>query len=693
MNPDVPSAPPTAPTAIPQNPRNPRDPQPNAGPSKRDNHTPSCAICQRRKVKCNRVWPCGPCQKTGLECEFRAVNPHGRKRARRSLGEGGGLTDQHLWAAGASPGGLDVSQAVAAGGTAGAGRVIDSGLGRGVLGDSTHETNTVDIAGGLPDGDNSSHQRESHFVFGRDRNQTAPLLPQPVQPPANHVVQLWQTYLTNVDPIWKIVHAPTLQQTVLGQIGKSDIPSSMQALTSAILFVSAVSLQDDECEALLQTSRADLINGYRQATKDTLSAAAFVTTTDLAVLQAFVIYLVALLSLGETSFVWSMTGLAIRIAGTLNLTQDGSKLNLPPFESEMRRRLWWALVYLEARTSELVGQNGDLLAQHHDVHLPANLNDTELFPAMQRLPESRPDATEMVYVLLKTTGLSILSGTPDTGTPAETWRKLHSASVPISEKADIVDALEHRIQENILRFCDPTIPLQALTLNSAQTFPTKMRLIANIPHRCEELQPPSSNGYSENLFQLSLKLMRLQLELFTNPSLRRWKWHWKGDFQWYALAELVRQTRLLTPGAESREAWMLVQEVLDKVVPALEVAPVKCRLLGALRGLLQRHGPRASTAGEAQSAVSSIVDGSPDDAITTSTSGRGRVWRFSTGLGSRPHSALLPGMGSVPTPSPAHEETGVSGSGAGLEDTVMATDLDAIDWAEFDRLTSQLCGQ
>ncbi|KAK0287024.1 hypothetical protein LTR35_004494 [Friedmanniomyces endolithicus] len=687
MNPNVPSAPPTAPTSLSRTPRNPRDPrnlEPNtASNSKRDNHTPSCAICQRRKVKCNRVWPCGPCQTTGLECEFRAVNPHGRKRARRSLGEGSELTDQHLWAAGASPGEVDVGGAGTAGGTPGAGRGIDSGFGRGVLGDSIGET---EIAVGTPNSDNNYH-RDRHIIFNRD--QTAPLLPQPVQPPANHVVQLWQTYLTNVDPIWKIVHAPTLQQTVLGQIGKSDIPPSMQVLTSAILFVSAVSLQDDECEALLQTSRADLINGYRQATKDTLSAAAFVTTTDLAVLQAFVIYLVALLSLGETSFVWSMTGLAIRIAGTLNLTQDGSKLNLPPFESEMRRRLWWALLYLEARTSELVGQNGGSLAQHHDVHLPANLNDSELFPDMQHLPESRPDATEMVYVLLKTTGLSILSGPPYTGSRAETWRKLHSTSVPTSEKADIVEALEHRIQENILRFCDLTIPLQALTLNSAQTFPTKMRLIANIPHRRDELHLPSSNGYSEDLFQLSLKLMRLQLDLFTNPSLRKWKWHWKGDFQWYALAELVRQTRLLTPGAESREAWMLVQEVFDKVVPALEVAPVKCRLLGALRGLLQRHGPRALTAGDAQSAVSSIVDGTPDDAITTSTSGRGRVWQFSTGLGSRPHSALLPGMDSLPTPATAREET--VGSGAGLDETAMATDLDAIDWAEFDRLTSELC--
>ncbi|KAK0319463.1 hypothetical protein LTR82_009529 [Friedmanniomyces endolithicus] len=680
MDPNIPSVPPTAPT------RNPRDPRPDAGPhNKRDNHTPSCAICQRRKVKCNRVWPCGPCQKTGLECEFRAVNPHGRKRVRRRVGEGGGLGDQQLWAAGASPGEVDVSQAGPAGATTGACLEANSGPEQDILGGSTNE---IDIAGEAQNDDNN-HLRASHFIFSQDR--TATLLPQPAQPPASHVVQLWQTYLTNVDPIWKIVHAPTLQQTLLSQIGKSDIPLSMQALTSAILFVSVVSLQDHECEELLQTSRADLIDRYRQATKDALSAANFVTTTDLAVLQALVHYLVALLSLGETSFVWSMTGLAIRIAGTLNLTQDGSKLKLPPFESEMRRRLLWALVYLEARTSELVGQSGGLLAQHHDVHLPANLNDSELFPEMQHLPENHTVATEMVYVLLRTTGVSALSSTPKVGTPADTWRKLHSASVPMSEKADLVEALEHKLQEDILRFCDPTIPIQALTLNSAQTFPTKMRLIGDIPRRAEDIITRCADIYSENLFQLSMKLMRLQLDLFTNPSLQRWKWHWKGDFQWYALAELVRQTRLRSAVPETSEAWALVQEIFDRVVPALEVAPQKCRLLDALRGLLQCHGPRASTAGEAQTAVSSTIDGTPDDAILTSTPGRRRVWQFSTGLGSRPHGALLPGMDSLPTLETAREET--VGSGADLEGTAMATDLDAIDWAEFDRLASELCGQ
>jgi hypothetical protein len=51
---------------------------------KRDNTTPSCAVCQRRKVKCNRVYPCAPCQKTGLECHFNEVVRHRAKRQKRT---------------------------------------------------------------------------------------------------------------------------------------------------------------------------------------------------------------------------------------------------------------------------------------------------------------------------------------------------------------------------------------------------------------------------------------------------------------------------------------------------------------------------------------------------------------------------------------------------------------------------------
>ncbi|TKA72578.1 hypothetical protein B0A55_07220 [Friedmanniomyces simplex] len=692
MESDMHSAPPTAPTNPPQ----------DASP-RRDNHTPSCAVCQRRKVKCNRVYPCGPCQKTGLECMYRPVNEPGRKRLKRGYEEAAEPGEEatiatllarsnHLWSAISAQAELGASPTAAAGGTASTRREIDPELGAGISGDSIYES-SVSLGSKIAERAQKGHStpRERHFIFSQP--QPPRFLPQPAQPPANHVVQLWQTYLTNVDPILKIVHAPTLQQTVLSQVGKPDMALNLKALTSAIYFISVVSLQDDECEALLQTSRTDLVSRYRLATEEALSAAGFVTTTDLTVLEALVIYLATLLSQGETSAVWSMTGLAIRIAGTLGLARDGSSLGLQPFEAEMRRRLWWALVYLDARTSELVGQDKDLLMQHHDVHLPANLNDTQLFPDMQRLPESRPAATEMTYVLLRATLASTLNAMPEDRGPVETWQRLRAASVPMSEKAGIVENLEHKVHEELLRFCDPTVPLQALVINAAQTFSTKMRLVGNIPFDRSATTAEAFDGYSENLFQLAIQMMRLQLDLFTDPSLRRWKWHWQGNFQWYALAELVRQTRLRQSGPETMKAWFLIREVFDCIVPTLEIAPQKSPLLEAIRALLHSCSTLKSTQNTTHTSGLSCPLGvavAPSD-HSTSPPGKRQTFGLSTGQGSRPHSALLPGMDSLPTPATSSDQ--MAASAAGLEETMPGVDLDAIDWAEFDRLTSELCGE
>jgi hypothetical protein len=567
----------------------------------------------------------------------------------------------------------------------------------GITGDSIYETSVslgAEIAGqgSLQDAGSTSAGR--HFIFNhpqRDRFQAV----MPVQPPANHIIQLWQTYLTNVDPIMKVFHTQTMQQTVLGQIGKASLPVNLQALTSAIYFISAVSLQNDECEALLQLPRSDLIRKYRANTEDALSAAGFVTTTDIHVLQALLLYLAALRSLGETSTVWSMNGLAIRIAGTIGLARDGSVLNLPPFDCEVRRRLWWALTYLDARTAELVGQDGDLLVQKHDVGLPANLNDAQLFPTMQRLPDAKPGATEITYVLLRAILSVCLNDMPGNTGPAGTWRKMRAESVPIDEKADIVEMLEKRFDNDILRFCDATVPLQALTMNAAQTFLTKMRLVGNIPYDRSAETAGSSEGFSENLFQLAMKMMQLQLELFNDPSLQRWRWHWQSHFQWYALAELIRQTRLRRNGPMTMKAWSLIQKIFDYVVPTLELAPQKSPLLEAIQSLLHaakssqeqskeaNNGNQAASLSGEQAKTASLAANeqhSVEQPLTPS----------STGHGSRPFNALLPGMNYE---APAEVRRTDNGGTGDLDDFAGGFDMAAIDWAEFDRLATELCGQ
>lgn len=215
------------------------------------------------------------------------------------------------------------------------------------------------------------------------------------------------------------------------------------------------------CEHFLSGIRADssvFLFRYRNAAENALSAAGFVTTTDVIVLQALVLYLAALRSLGEFQTVWSLFGLAIRIAGTLGLSRDGTSFNLTPFETEMRRRLWWGLVYFDGRMAELVGQDGDLMGNDYETGPPANLNDSDLFPTMSRLPDPGRGPTEAIYLQARVLSMTVARSLQNIAGPQGTWHKLQDTSMPTPEKLLIMQRIERRYNEEILEPCDPTVP-------------------------------------------------------------------------------------------------------------------------------------------------------------------------------------------------------------------------------------------
>jgi len=487
----------------------------------------------------------------------------------------------------------------------------------------------------------------------------------------------------------KVFHTPTVQQIVLGQIGKSSHSASERALVSSIYLISTVSLTDGECRRAFQESRSDLITRFRRITEDALSAAGFVTTTDLMVLRAFILYLASLRSLGYAQTVWSMMGLAIRVAGTIGLARDGSQLDLSPFESEMRRRLWWALIYLDARTAEIVGQDGDLLVQKYDSNVPSNLTDSELSPTMSRLPEDRAAATEMLYVQWRATiAKRMMRSMPSASGPAGAWSRLRAPGVQMSEKVEILNGIENQFHEEFLRYCDASVPLQYLTMNSAQTFLTKMRLMGNVPVYPETSDRAHSEEYSDNKYGLSMRLIQLQLDLWTEPSVQKWRWFWQGQFQWYGLATLIRQTRMRGNGHTARKGWSVITKVLDMIIPYLELGPRKSPLLSAIQALLHT----TASPQEQHRNVQSGPMGRPEVATFSPVNPQTTPHRhgFSTGQGSQPFNALLPGMGPV-TPS-VPEYTDTQGFD-GFDDSAFGFDFNAIDWDEFDRLAEELCRQ
>lgn len=116
----------------------------------------------------------------------------------------------------------------------------------------------------------------------------ASLHPQPVQ-----VFKLWQAFLDNVNPLSKVIHAPTVQVQILDATGNLDnLQPNTEALLFAIYTTAICSLSSDECESIMGEPKTDLFPRYLTATEQALSRAGFLESSDLVLLQAFVLLLV-----------------------------------------------------------------------------------------------------------------------------------------------------------------------------------------------------------------------------------------------------------------------------------------------------------------------------------------------------------------------------------------------------------------
>ncbi|KAJ4168217.1 hypothetical protein NW765_016903 [Fusarium oxysporum] len=62
----------------------------------------------------------------------------------------------------------------------------------------------------------------------------------------------------------------------------------------------------------------------------------------------------------------------------MGLHRDGEALGLRPFETEIRRRLWWRIYMLDARCGLKSGLGPSMMPSLGDCKMPTNLNDSEL---------------------------------------------------------------------------------------------------------------------------------------------------------------------------------------------------------------------------------------------------------------------------------------------------------------------------
>ncbi|KAL8695779.1 MAG: hypothetical protein Q9224_003165 [Gallowayella concinna] len=545
--------------------------------------TYSCIRCAERKVKCDRQKPCSACVKYNVDCVFNPLRP--RKEQRRvknqilvdrlkhyeALLSEQGLDptslphtpdpDPHFQPP--TPSSVDLEPTRCINKT----QVVHS-QGRSKFVDNLW-TRVVeefqDPEDALEDtSDDSSDLEASDDDFGFVINSKPKSSTRSTHPPPERILDLWQIFIENVDPLTKIVHVPTLRPAM--QKAASDIgaiPRGFEVLMFAIYGAAVMSLNDNDCKQRLGEPRKILLSRYISATKAALSRAKFMGTISLVVLQALIIHLLSVRDIYEPRAVWSLTGVAVRIAQSMGLDRDGKTLGLPPFEAEMRRRIWWLLKGHDFRTAELCGlaKFRDLDTGPESTKWPTNVNDDQLYPSMPSLPSESNALTDVVFVAMRHELSNFAAGR------IARFRQQGKTSTEFnlralgSTKSEIDEAfkqVEEVLETKYIRYCDPTNPLHLVTMVVARSAMNIVRFITHHPRQWASFeQTPLSER--QWIWEISIKLLEQHDMMQSSPQLKQFAWHAAYYLPWHICIHVLDTLRANPLIPEAEKAWQAVR--------------------------------------------------------------------------------------------------------------------------------------
>jgi hypothetical protein len=247
-----------------------------------------------------------------------------------------------------------------------------------------------------------------------------------------------------------------------------------------------------------------------------------------------------------------LNGLAVRIAQSLGLHRDGDRLGISPFQSEIRRRLWWHLICREGRAGEDYGledtNSSSLLST---VKIPANMDDKDLYPEMKRLPVAKEGWTAMMFSLIYidlTKTMQKLSAIAATSSP----------SSPPSEnvRVQIMNEAKERV-ENWLEHCNPIIPQQRMTLFCARFQLRKLEFITKLQWILMQHSGLNTEFATEKNLIEALEILgpRLHIE---DGLLKQFAWAKKAYPQYHVTLYVLWHLCVKPEGPNVDSAWETV---------------------------------------------------------------------------------------------------------------------------------------
>ncbi|KAH8806099.1 putative fungal-specific transcription factor [Xylogone sp. PMI_703] len=568
----------------------------------------SCLSCRQRKVKCDRRMPCSNCTKAGNQCNFippvrgkrRRMKPpkeglHAKlKRYERLLkacgvqyepSESSRFGDTDCESEPTSPADTEMTEDTQSRKTdhndpyglnentpllitnEGISRYLDSTMWYS-LGHDSQKPETDDLHGladepDIQESDLPMYSTEENGLLLEDYTQTEDLAE--LHPPLRILPILQEIFIDRVDPLMKILHLPTFWPSLMGAVqNPRNVSKSLQALIFSFYLATVSFLEEVECFDIFGDQKSFLYMRYRLATRRALVNARFLSTSNIVTLQAYATFMMGVRISYRCDTLFSLSGVAIRLARKMGLHREGSYLGLSPFESEMRRRLWWHLFSVDFRMSDLMSLTPSTDLMFCDTKTPLNVLDEDLSPSMVNPPTERKGITPIVICVMRCEVIDTLRKYIAPLPRNDGWDVFSGSDFTTGKKKSLIHQIEDHLEQKYLRYCDPSNTLHNLASLMARWLICRLKLFAYNPRRYANSGIKIPQVERDIVFETASKLLEYVSMVKGNLTLKKYMWQVHVSYLWNIILHILIETQHRKLGPEVDGVWRLIGSVLFK---------------------------------------------------------------------------------------------------------------------------------
>lgn len=338
------------------------------------------------------------------------------------------------------------------------------------------------------------------------------------------------------------------------------LDKNSEALVFAIYLSAIVSLKPDECSSRLGEERSLAVKRYRFAVEQALAKANLLNTQSLVLLQAAVLFLICVRREDDSKFVWSMNSVILRLAQGLGIHRDGTNFALKPFETEMRRRLWWHICLMDVRTSEDHGTDPLINESMYDTRLPLNVNDDDIHPEMTEAPAEREGCTDVTFCLIRCEITCALRRANYACPGSRAFRM--GDSTPSLERCErMIQIISNRVEERYIKHCDMNIPVHWASATVGRLILAKLWLVVHHPMTRKDRVTNVSQATRESLFLTAIEVLEFGRLLETDPKTAKWGWLFRTNMQWHGIAFVLSEVCVRPICPITDRAWNAINSL------------------------------------------------------------------------------------------------------------------------------------